>query len=217
MLEIIILAMVAVFLVTRLYLTFGTNTDSKQPEVYEKKSEENVVPKRKIVLEKRPLESVQKLCANENFTLENRIQSLLEKIKGFDAEVFLVSACRVFEMILHAFYTNEMPSVKGLVSKKIYDVLDKSITERKINGFSSEVEFICFDNVEIKDVRLLKNSVKIVVEFITQQINILRNAQGEVVCGDENFIQKITDVWTFERTLDAKDKNWILVSTKKHA
>ena len=73
------------------------------------------------------------------------------------------------------------------------------------------------EKTEIKDVRMLKNSVKIIVEFVTQQINILRGADGKVIAGDENFIQKITDVWTFERTLNAKDNKWVLVSTKKMA
>jgi predicted lipid-binding transport protein (Tim44 family) len=64
---------------------------------------------------------------------------------------------------------------------------------------------------------MLKNSVKIIVDFDSEQINILKNADGEVVEGDENFVQNITDVWTFERSLNAKSKNWLLVSTKKSA
>ena len=82
---------------------------------------------------------------------------------------------------------------------------------------TSEVDFICFDKKEIKDVRFLKNSIKVVVEFVSEQVNLLRNAQGEVVEGDENFVQKITDVWTFERIVNAKNNNWVLVSTKKTA
>jgi predicted lipid-binding transport protein (Tim44 family) len=79
------------------------------------------------------------------------------------------------------------------------------------------VDFICFDKSEIKDVKILKNSAKIAVEFITEQVNLLRNAEGKVIEGDENFIQKITDVWTFERSLNAQSNKWLLVSTKKSA
>ena len=61
----------------------------------------------------------------------------------------------------------------------------------------------------------MKNSVKIVVEFVSEQVNLLKNADGEIIEGDENFVQKITDVWTFERYLNAKNNNWVLVSTKK--
>ena len=55
------------------------------------------------------------------------------------------------------------------------------------------------------------------MEFISEQVNILKNDKGEVIEGDENFVQKITDVWTFERALNAKNNQWILVSTKKGA
>ena len=82
---------------------------------------------------------------------------------------------------------------------------------------SAEIEFIGFDKTEIKNVKFLKNSVKITVEFNSEQINILKDCKGEVLEGDENFVQKITDIWTFERSLNAKNNNWILVSTKKNA
>ena len=57
---------------------------------------------------------------------------------------------------------------------------------------------------------------KIVVKFVTEQINLLKNSAGEIVEGDENFVQKITDVWTFEKDINSASKIWLLVSTKKN-
>ena len=56
---------------------------------------------------------------------------------------------------------------------------------------------------------------KITVRFISEQANVLRDAKGDVIEGDENFIQSITDVWTFERNITSASPNWMLVSTKK--
>ena len=56
---------------------------------------------------------------------------------------------------------------------------------------------------------------KITVRFVSEQVNILKNKDGEVIEGDENFIQNITDSWTFERALTSTNPNWLLVSTKK--
>ena len=64
---------------------------------------------------------------------------------------------------------------------------------------------------EIKD----EKDALISVEFVTEQVNVLRNKENQVIEGDENYIQTITDVWTFERPLDSKSLNWVLVSTKK--
>ena len=135
----------------------------------------------------------------------------------FNKEMFLQGARRVFELVLNAFSRGDLLPVKDLVSKKVFEAINGVITERKENNITSEVDFICFDKSEVKDVKMLKNSIKVVVEFVSEQVNLLRNAKGEVVEGDENFVQKITDVWTFERMLNAKNNNWVLVSTKKTA
>ena len=74
-------------------------------------------------------------------------------------------------------------------------------------GFvETEVESVCF--VE-------NNKVNLVVKFVSEQVNLLKNAEGEVIEGDENYIQQISDIWTFEKSLDAKVNNWVLCSTKK--
>ena len=114
-------------------------------------------------------------------------------------------------------FISNIENIKGLVSKKIWTAFNTVIDFRKENHITSEVDFICFNKSEIKDVKLLKNSIKITVEFESEQINILKDADGQVIEGDENFVQNITDVWTFERLFDAKNKNWTLVSTKKGA
>ena len=68
---------------------------------------------------------------------------------------------------------------------------------------------------EIAKVNIENGKALISVEFVSEQVNVLRGENGEVIQGDENYIQTITDVWTFEKKLDAKTLNWVLVSTKK--
>ena len=53
------------------------------------------------------------------------------------------------------------------------------------------------------------------VKFVSEQVNLLKNAEGEVIEGDENYVQKISDTWTFEKSLNPKINNWLLCSTKK--
>ena len=217
MLDIIVLAMIAVFLISKLYMAFGTNTEDKMPRIVIKRVDADSKEDMEKELEKLNRDLAKTFCANENKPIECRLNGLVEKIKDFNASNFISGANRVFELVLQAFYDNKMESVKNLLSKKVYDAFKKAVDERQKEKQTTEVEFICFEKTEIKDVRTLKNSVKIIVEFVTQQINILRGADGKVIAGDENFIQKITDVWTFERALNAKDNKWILVSTKKNA
>lgn len=217
MLDIIVLAMIAVFLISKLYMAFGADAEEKMPRIIIKRIDANNESDMEKEIEKLNKDLAKTLCANENNPVECRVNGLVEKIKDFNLNNFIAGANRVFELVLQAFYDNKMESVKGLLSKKVYDAFKQAVDERQKEKQTTEVEFICFEKTEIKDVRTLKNSVKIIVKFVTQQINILRGADGKVIAGDENFIQKITDVWTFERALNAKDNKWILVSTKKNA
>ena len=220
MIDIILLAMIAVFLVTKLYFIFGTGAEGKDSQIMMQRFQKpttKLTPEQMRELEKIHEELAKSMYANENSLPENRLENSLKRIENFDKDGFINGATKVFEIVLQSFYRGQMENARPLLSKKLYDAFTKAIITREENQQTTEVEFICFDKSEIKDVRFFKNSVRIIVEFVTQQINILRGADGKVITGDENFIQKITDVWTFERALHAKENVWILVSTKKNA
>ena len=189
----------------RLYSVFGKGEDGKNVRVILKPVNKNESAAVNNV--------VQIVKAQESVDKSNTLKDEAE----FNKEMFLQGARKVFELILLAFSKGELAQIKELVNKKVYEAFDNALAERKEKNMTSEVDFICFDKSEIKDVKFLKNSIKVVVEFVSEQVNLLRNAQGEVVQGDENFVQKITDVWTFERMVNAKNNNWVLVSTKKTA
>jgi predicted lipid-binding transport protein (Tim44 family) len=46
-----------------------------------------------------------------------------------------------------------------------------------------------------------------------KQINVTRNAEGEVVDGDPGEVTTVTDIWTFARNTQSRDPNWTLVAT----
>lgn len=211
--DVIFLTILVVFIASRLYGAFGSHGSEKNIRVIIKPIDGKT--------EKKVMEDLTQIL-NENKRAESNFFDIVENKKGnlppiadFNKDKFLQGACRVFEMILQAFSSGNIENIKGLVSKKIWDAFNKVIDFRKKNKITSEVDFICFKKSEIKDIKMLKNSIKIIVEFESEQINILRNADGQVIEGDENFVQSITDIWTFERLLNAKNKNWTLVSTKK--
>lgn len=206
MTDLIFLFVLVAFVAMRLYSVLGKENDDKSVYVVLKpvnKNDEAVVDN-----------VVQIVKAKE--AVDNATEKA-ESSEEFNKEMFLQGAGKVFELVLQAFSKGDLQPVKDLISKKVFEAFNNTLAERKENNMTSEVDFICFDKKEIKDVRFLKNSIKVVVEFVSEQVNLLRNAQGEVVEGDENFVQKITDVWTFERIVNAKNNNWVLVSTKKTA
>lgn len=206
MADLILLFIAVAFVAARLYSVFGKDDNTKNIRVVLRP-----VNKNDKTVDDDTVQIVKTHKAVDKTAAES------ETDEEFNKEAFLNGARKVFELILQAFSNGDLLPVKDLVSKKVFEVFNNTLTERKEQNMTSEVDFICFDKSEIKDVKFLKNSIKVVVEFVSEQVNLLRNAQGEVVEGDENFVQKITDVWTFERMINAKNNNWVLVSTKKTA
>ena len=103
-----------------------------------------------------------------------------------------------------------------LINKNLFKKFNEAIDYRKENALVAETDFICFDEAEIVKAKISKAEVaKITVKFVSQQVNVLRNDKEEIVEGDGQFIQTITDTWTFERAISSSNPSWLLTSTKK--
>lgn len=213
-LEFIILLILALGVLFRLYRVFGTDNKENGIKIILKPVDKTE--------EKQILQNISQIIdAKDNNSGVLSTDSLNEKEnqeqEKLNKEIFLNGAKKVFELILSAFNQGDLTPVRELMSKKVFDAFNQVIENRRADNITSEVDFICFDKSEIKDVKNLKNTIKVVVEFVSEQVSILKNKDGEVIEGDENFVQKITDMWTFERPKNAKNNIWTLVSTKKSA
>ncbi len=153
--------------------------------------------------------------AEENKELSDTDKTLIN-IPGFDKERFLTGAKRAFEIIICAFSQGDTETLENLVAPKPAKKFQEIIEKRRAEGISAETDLIGFNETEIINADIdEENNAKITVKFVSEQVNLLRNKDNEVIQGDENFIQTITDIWTFERCLTSTNPNWLLVSTKK--
>ena len=208
-LDIIILLVVVVLVFSKLKSLLGTRPDNFEQR---KISDENAAKIFDMIV-KEAEKNAEVQVPEEELSETDKV---LAKIPGFNREKFLTGAERAFEIIISAFSKGDVETLEMLVSKSLLKKFQEIIEKRKAEGITSENDFIGFDKAEIISAKINKNNVaKIVVEFVSEQVNILKNKDGEVIEGDENFIQNITDSWTFERALTSTNPNWLLVSTKK--
>ena len=141
---------------------------------------------------------------------------VLSKIPNFNKEHFINSAKKAFEIIVTSFSKGDTETLESLVSKTLNKKFQEIINQRQAEGITAETDLIGFNEAEITSAKISSNDIaKITVKFVSEQVNLLKNKDNEVIEGDENFIQSITDVWTFERCLTSSSPNWLLVSTKK--
>ena len=138
------------------------------------------------------------------------------KIPNFNKNIFVRGAQKAFEMILTSFSKGDAKTLSTLVNKELLKKFESVISDRKEKGIIAETDLISFVQTEVESVNFVNDEkVNIVVKFVSEQVNMLKNADGEVIEGDENYVQTISDVWTFEKSLNPKSNNWLLCSTKK--
>ena len=221
--DILVLLVVVVLIFSRLKAVLGTrpaDTNQKQAEenaaklfdliVKEAQQNPQLVAAKVVQLENSAADEVK---SDENLTETDKV---LNSIPNFDKNNFLSGAKRAFEIIVEAFARGDVATLEKLVNKNLLKKFQDVIENRQAQGLTAEADFIGFNKAEIIKAKIGKNQVvKIIVEFVSEQVNLLKNKQGDVIEGDDKFIQNITDVWTFERALTSTNPNWILVSTKK--
>ena len=139
--------------------------------------------------------------------LDDKGESVLRPIAP--EEAFILLAKDMFTRIVHAFTTGEEGQLKALVSPKVLDAFRQAIETRRQNNQHKD-----FTLVDFKEVKVLEpNSDKVrQVAFTTEQINLLKDAQGNIVSGDPMYVTTVNEIWTFERQADDV---WRLVATKQ--
>jgi len=214
--DILVLLVVVLVIFQRLRMVLGT-----RPSESEKKAAEENAAKLFDMLMKEAEQKQSHMAAEpaaeilENAEL-TETDKVLSSIPNFDKNRFLAGAKRAFEMIVEAFAKGDIATLEMLVNKNLLKKFQEIIESRRAEGITAETDFIGFSKAEIVTAKISRNQVaKIIVEFVSEQVNLLKNKQGDVIEGDDQFIQNITDVWTFERALTSTNPNWLLVSTKK--
>lgn len=222
-LDIIILLVVVVLIFQKLKTLLGTRPDMEERNIAETKATKLIdIINKELEQTEEKLSEIKKeepeiqQSTTEEKTELSETDKALSLIPNFNKENFINSAKKAFELIVTSFSKGDVKTLEMLVNLKLFKKFQEVINQRQNDGITSETDFIGFDSAEITHAEITKNDIaKITVKFISEQVNLLRNKEGEVIEGDEQYIQNITDVWTFERALTSTSPNWLLASTKK--
>ena len=131
----------------------------------------------------------------------------------FDKDDFLKGASNAYETIVTNFENGNKEALKPLLSNDVMDSFSSVIDDRNNKNESVEFNFIGIEKSEIVHKDLNKNPMEVSVRFISEMITCIKNSKDEVISGSLNQVQKITDVWTFEKNQKSKGSNWLLAAT----
>ncbi len=116
-------------------------------------------------------------------------------------------------MILTAFAAADTDALKNLLSPEVFGNFSQSIREREEAGETMETTLVGFKSSDVVEAYMAGRTAHITMKFVTQQINVVRGKDGEIVDGDLSTINDVTDFWTFARDTRSSDPNWMLVAT----
>ncbi len=209
--DILILAMIAVFIINRLKNTLGKKTGNESDIV------EKFTQKKSSFKESEPdsVSSKSNEIGQQSMHKDKRINSSLNEIlkinNDFDISEFLDGAKKAFEYILSQYSKNDLKSLEKLLSKAILKVFQDQTKIREKNSESLEITVISVKDPEILDVKIEKKTIALIVlSFDSEQVQITKDKKGSIIDGDPNQILSIKENWTFSKNLKSRDPNWML-------
>lgn len=142
----------------------------------------------------------------------------LEQIKAhdfrFDERQFLQGSRAAFQLIVEEFAKGDLTSSTRLLGPKVLARFKDALEQRRKASEVMEGKIVRIKDVETAAVRIENTTASIIVKFVSEQINVLRDLHGKIIAGAEGRVEEITDLWTFSRDLSSDDPNWVLVETK---
>lgn len=220
--DIIFFAIIAVFLAIRLRSVLGERHDGEQqrpnPYTLQPPPADSKPPlvdsaTRNIPTDI-PLPTPKPRSSAPPNSLQGRIDQIASADPNFGEKTFITGAKGAFEMIVKAFAAEDTPTLRPLLSDDVYDSFAGAIRARQAAREKLDTKVVRIKDAEIIDASLTINTAKVVVRFVSDQIQCTRDAAGNVVDGDASQSREVRDVWTFTRNTRALDPNWHLAETR---
>jgi predicted lipid-binding transport protein (Tim44 family) len=222
LIEIIIFAMIAAFLVHRLRSVLGRRTgeERQRPNPFSGPEEtpsarDNVIPlparnraERNGPAVERPAES------EEPQSLAARLERIHAADANFDEKGFLIGARAAFEMIVSAFAAGDLRTLRPLLADDVYGNFAKAVQDRQAAAETLETRIEALREADVVDAQMDGSVIYLTIRFVSDQINVTRDGQGVVVDGDLHHSVEVVDIWTFSRDARSRNPNWALVETR---
>jgi predicted lipid-binding transport protein (Tim44 family) len=220
-LDIIIFAAIALFLVFRLRSVLGRRTGHERPPPDRLSPQQREAPNNDNVVELPDRTARPDDAEDPDFIApasDDPLAAGLTQIKiadsNFDPAEFTTGARAAFEMVVQAFAEGDLKTLRSLLNDEVYDNFSAAVQQREDANEVLETTVIGVNKADIIEARVEGRMAFITLKFLSEQVNVTRDKDGEVIDGDPNRITEITDIWTFARNTRARDPNWTLVETR---
>lgn len=215
MIEILLFAVLSVYLFYRLWSVLGTRTGREKQRQWPspENKDDNV-----IVLPQKnspQLQNVDVIVAEQE-QFADQLKVIKKSLKDFNLERFEIGSCNAFRAVVEAFAQGNVERLEKLVGPKVLKGFQTAIKARNRQKETVNIDIKDVD-VEVEDISLTKSIAQILVRFTSDQVVVTMNKAGEILDNTNQLTNRMIDRWTFEKDLNEKSLVWLLIKTESLA
>ncbi len=212
LIQLLVLAGIAIFLILRLKNVLGTRDGFEKPPALEP-AEKKARPDFEVI-EGGPDRDITDHVP-EGSPQAEALASMKRIEPAFSVSEFVQGARGAYEMILMGYELGNLDQIQPFLAEDIYDSFVDGVAAREDKGLKIEAEFIGVRETAISDVQFDKDSnrAEITLRFVGELTSVVRDRGGDIVEGSPTTAKRQKDSWTFARVMGSADPNWLLVAT----
>lgn len=212
LIQLLVLAAIAVFLILRLKSVLGTRDGFEKP----------TLPDQPAKKQKRDFEVIEggpDRDITDHVSEKSRAAQELAAMKRveptFSVAEFVQGARGAYEMIVMAFERGKLEDIRPFLAEDVYEAFAEGVAAREAQGLKIESEFVGVRETAVSDARFDKDSnlAEISMRFVGELTSVVRDRGGDIVEGSPTSVKRQKDTWTFARVMGSDDPNWRLVAT----
>jgi predicted lipid-binding transport protein (Tim44 family) len=215
--DIIFLGLIAVFVALRLRSMLGKDGGLDPRDMWHQASRD-VNPERSVftpdrTAKKPEVEDIVPQALESNAVVTAGLKAIRAADTNFSTTDFVAGAKLAFEWIVEAFAKADKDRLRALLSDERYRHFEGEIDARGKDGMKHETTLVSILSADITEAQLAGVKAQITVQYTSEQVSVTRDKDNAIVSGDLSALEKVIDVWTFERDVSSRDPNWKIIAT----
>ena len=212
--QLLVLAGVAIFLIFKLRSVLGTRDGFEKPPVPLEDARARPAKREFEVIQGGPDRDIVDHVPDGSAAAKSLAAMKLAE-PSFSVSEFLTGARGAYEMILMAFEKGDIASIRAFLSDDVFATFTDVVEAREREGLTIESHFVGLRELALQNATFDRDSKEgeITVRFVGELTSVVRNKAGEVVEGSPTATKRQRDLWTFARRMGVDDPNWQLVAT----
>lgn len=210
--QLLVLAGIAVFLILRLKSVLGTREGFEKPPVQQQRQES--ANHNFEVIEGGPDRDITD-HVEEGSRQADALLAMKKVEPDFSVTDFVQGARGAYEMILMGFERGDLDQIQPFLAEEIFDSFVDAVAAREDQGLTIEAEFIGVRETTLADATFdaAESRAEVTMRFVAEMTSVVRDRGGDIVEGDPKAVKRQKDTWTFARDMGSDDPNWQLVAT----